>query len=78
MLQGLGEGSLLRILSSKLDSARHDVALQALYVLVNMATGGSFSKGIIMEEKALLARIKAFLVRLPPFPSRWANASPTQ
>ncbi len=60
-MQGIGSTRLLTLIDSKLKIKRKDILLQALYILVNLATGGSLAKGAIMSQRSILEQIRCLL-----------------
>jgi len=58
---GLSPTRLLSIIEHHLQSSNEDIALQTLYILVNVATGGERHKNIVMTNH-VLDRVGAFMV----------------
>lgn len=65
VVKGLGVDTLTRILEAKLVDIvyQENIVLQALYILVNLATGSDAHKGIIMGNNKLLRVLKTHLVK---------------
>ncbi|KAI8916597.1 armadillo-type protein [Powellomyces hirtus] len=63
VFEGLGEERVLDILEAKLTkSASHDdIVLQALYVIVNVATGNQRHKSAIMNRESILLSVWGFM-----------------
>eukprot|EP00158_Paraphelidium_tribonemae_P008457 Partr_v1_DN28582_c0_g1_i5_m73244 putative Armadillo repeat containing 8 len=55
--QGLGPARLMKIIEAKLQSAHEEIILQALYVVVNLATGSDEHKEAIMKHEPVLEHI---------------------
>jgi hypothetical protein len=61
IFQGIGE-QLIPILESKLESSQQDTVQQAIYVLVNLATGSERHKEQLVSSERLLGSILHFMV----------------
>ncbi|KAL7746723.1 hypothetical protein RI367_007885 [Sorochytrium milnesiophthora] len=63
---GFGEGTLLSMVESKLQSPNTDIAYQALYIVVNMSTGSERHKNAIMDRNVILAWLMQYLSHTKP------------
>ena len=74
VFEGMSEGTLMQVLESKLAGTGEDdsdgsgggsdeVVVQALYTIVNIATGTEAHKSSIMKQDAILKRVLECIVR---------------
>lgn len=64
VFNGFEEGQFINILEIKVQMANHQIVLQTLYILVNVATGNELHKSRIMESTILIKSIVTYLVKI--------------
>jgi hypothetical protein len=63
VFNGFGGSKFINILEAKMRVNNAQIILQALYIVVNVATGNELHKSRIMESSIIVQSILDFLVR---------------